>query len=209
MSITIEDYSDLHTTPLNDLLQEVLDFTLQNHPHATMVSGHVQGQFLRFISGMIKPKKILEIGTFTGFSGLCLADGLQEDGELHTLELRQEDANTAQAFFDRSPFAKQIKLHVGNALEIIPTLKYGWDIVFIDADKVSYAEYYKMVLPSLNKGGLIIADNVLFHGQVLEDEIKGKNPKAISAFNKMVQEDASTENVLLTVRDGLMFIRKK
>lgn len=209
MPITTEDYAEKNTTLLNDLLQEILDFTLQNHPHATMVSGHVQGQFLRFISGMMKPKKILEIGTFTGFSGICLADGLQADGELHTLELRQEDANTAQAFFNRSPFAKQIKLHVGNALEIIPTLQHKWDIVFIDADKVSYSDYYKMVLPSLNTDGLIIADNVLFHGQVLEDEIIGKNPKAIAAFNEMVQNDATTENVLLTVRDGLMFIRKK
>jgi caffeoyl-CoA O-methyltransferase len=208
MPIFIENYADQNTTPLNDLLQEILDFTLQNHPHATMVSGHVQGQFLRFISGLIKPKKILEIGTFTGFSAICLSDGLQADGELHTLELRQEDADTAQAFFNRSPFAKQIKLHIGNALEIIPTLKHSWDIVFIDADKVSYAEYYKLVLPNLATGGLIIADNVLFHGQVLEDEIKGKNPKAIAAFNEMVQNDVATENVLLTVRDGLMLIRK-
>lgn len=209
MPISTEEYADKNTTPLNQLLQEILDFTLQNHPHATMVSGHVQGQFLRFISGMMKPKKILEIGTFTGFSAICLADGLQENGELHTLELREDDAKTAQAFFNRSQFVTQIKLHVGNALEIIPTLQHSWDIVFIDADKISYADYYKMVLPNLASGGLIIADNVLFHGQVLEAEIKGKNPKAIAAFNEMVQNDAITENVLLTVRDGLMLIRKR
>lgn len=209
MAITSEEYADKNTTPLNTLLQEILDFTLQNHPHATMVSGHVQGQFLRFISGIIKPKKVLEIGTFTGFSAICLADGLQENGELHTLELREDDAKTAQAYFNRSPFSKQIKLHVGNALQIIPTLQHNWDIVFIDADKTSYAEYYKMVLPNLAPGGLIIADNVLFHGQVLEDDIKGKNPKAIADFNKMVEKDAAIENVLLTVRDGLMLIRKR
>lgn len=209
MPMTTEDYADKNTTPLSELLQEILDFTLQNHPHATMVSGHVQGQFLRFISGIMKPKTILEIGTFTGFSAICLADGLQKNGELHTLELRQDDADTAQAYFNRSPFAKQIKLHIGNALEIIPTLQHNWDIVFIDADKTSYTEYYKMVLPNLASGGIIIADNVLFHDQVLQDEITGKNPKAIAAFNEMVQNDAATENVLVTVRDGLMFIRKK
>lgn len=209
MAITPEKYADKYTSPLNSLLQEVLDFTLLNHAHSTMVSGHVQGQWLRFLSGLMKPKKILEIGTFTGFSGLCLADGLQEDGELHTIELRQEDANTAQSYFDRSPFSTKIKLHVGNALDIIPTLEHKWDLVFIDADKTNYINYYNLIFPQLNQNGLIVADNVLFHGQVLEDVATGKNAKAISAFNEMVKNDDLVENVLLTVRDGLLLVRKK
>lgn len=174
-----------------------------------MLSGHAQGQFLQLISQVAKPHKILEIGTFVGYSAIYLAKGLQPGGELHTIELREEDAATARANFNKANMQDKIILHVGNALEIIPALEHEWDIVFIDADKVGYSAYYKLVLPRVKKGGLIIADNVLFHGEVLEKEIKGKNAKAIHAFNEMVRQDASVDKVMLTLRDGLLLILKK
>lgn len=183
--------------------------TQKEHPQAQMLSGHVQGKLLQLISTMLQPRRILEIGTFTGYSALCLAKGLGTDGQLHTIELREADATTSQKNFNESSSKDKIYLHVGNALDIIPTLNEQWDMVFIDADKTGYIDYYKMVLPRLRSGGLILADNVLFHGEVLEDNITGKNAKAIQAFNEYVQKDESVEKVLLTVRDGLLFIVKK
>jgi predicted O-methyltransferase YrrM len=156
---------------------------------------------------MIRPQKILEIGTFTGFSALCLCRGLSENGRLHTIELREEDAATAAKYFALAE-EKRIIMHIGNALEIIPQLNEQWDLVFIDADKVNYIQYYELTLPFLKKGGWLIADNVLFHGEVLEEEIKGKNAIAIHAFNNHVHSDSRTEQVMLTVRDGLLVIRK-
>jgi caffeoyl-CoA O-methyltransferase len=206
---TIEEYADLYTTSPNPLLQEVLDFTLQNHPKATMISGHVQGQLLRQLSIMIRPKRILEIGTFTGFSGLCLAEGLTDDGLLYTLELREQDAATAQGYFNRSAFADKIKLMIGDAFQSISQLAETWDLVFLDADKTGYINYYEQLLPSVRSGGYILADNVLFHGEVLKTPLKGKNAIAIAAFNEHVKNDSRVEQVLLTVRDGLMLIRKK
>ena len=208
MPFSPEEYAELHTSPLPPLQQEVLDYTLQNHPKHHMVSGLVQGQFLRMMSQMIQPKYILEIGTFTGFSALCLAEGLQKDGKLYTIELREEDAITAQDFFNRSPHGHQIRLCVGDASQIIPTLPYPWDIVFIDADKTGYSNYLDLVLPLVCPGGVILADNVLFHGEVLEEELKGKNAKAIAAFNEKVRNSSGIDFTLLTVRDGLMMIRK-
>lgn len=203
-----ENYSRHFSTPQETLLQNIIDDTNANHPHANMISSDVQGKLLEFISKMLKPSKILEIGTFTGFSALCLVKGLAEGGMLHTLELRAEDAATAQQYFDASPYAKQIELHLGNALDIIPAIDEEWDLVFIDADKVSYIQYYELTLQRLKPGGWIIADNVLFHGQVLEEEIKGKNAKAIHAFNEHVKNDNRVEQVMLTVRDGLTIIKK-
>ena len=173
-----------------------------------MLSGHVQGKILETISCLLQPRKILEIGTFTGYSALCLAKGLQEDGVLHTVELREEDAKTARDFFSKSLYNNKIVLHVANASELIPTLNEEWDIVFIDADKVGYIEYYELTLPSIKQNGLIIADNVLFHGEVLQETIKGKNAKAIHEFNIHVANDKRVEQVMLTVRDGLLLIRK-
>jgi len=144
-----------------------------------------------------------------GYSALCLAKGLQKGGKLHTIELNPADAETAAANFEKANARDKIILHIGNALDIIPSLRLAWDLVFIDADKTGYIEYYELVLPKVRQGGLIIADNVLFHGQVLEKEIKGKNALAIHAFNKKIKADESVEKVLLTVRDGLLLIRKK
>ena len=174
-----------------------------------MLSGHVQGKFLEMISFLVRPSKILEIGTFMGYSALCLAKGLRSGGTLHTIELREADAAIASDNFRKAGMEDKIILHTGNALNIIPTLNESWDLVFIDADKINYAAYYMLVLPKMSPGGLIVADNVLFHGDVLEKEIKGKNGLAIHAFNRMVKEDDSVEKVLLTVRDGLLLIRKK
>lgn len=204
-----EVYAAKFTSPLEELLRENESFTVAQHPHANMHSGFVQGKILEMISLMLKPRKILEIGSFTGFSALCLAKGLSEGGRLDTIELREQDAETAQGFFNRSETGSKIHLHVGDAISIIPTLESGWDLVFIDADKVGYIDYYELTLPGLNKGGWMLADNVLFHGQVLDEELKGKNAKAIQAFNEHVAADERVEQVMLTVRDGLLLIRKK
>jgi predicted O-methyltransferase YrrM len=203
-----EQYAKENTSALDDVLQDNESFTLANHPHSQMHSGHIQGKVLEMISRMIQPAQILEIGTFTGFSALCLAKGLVEGGELHTIELREEDASTAKGYFQKAK-ADNIKLHIGGAMEIIPTFKKEWDLVFIDADKVNYINYYELTLPMLKPNGWILADNVLFHGEVLEEKVTGKNAIAIRAFNEHVSRDTRVERVLLTVRDGLMLIRKK
>ncbi len=174
-----------------------------------MLSGPVQGKLLELLSHIAQPERILEIGTFMGYSALCLAKSLSRGGELHTIELREEDADIAQNYFTKSSQRDQIILHRGNALEIIPTLDVMWDLIFIDADKVNYINYYELTLPRLKQGGIILADNVLFHGEVLEDKIKGKNAIAINAFNDHVIKDDRTQQVMLTVRDGLMLILKK
>jgi predicted O-methyltransferase YrrM len=202
-------YAEQFSSPEDAILKQIAEETYKNHPHAHMLSGHLQGQFLQLISKIAKPNKILEVGTFIGYSAICLAKGLQEDGQLHTIELREEDAATAIANFNKANLQDKIILHTGNALEIIPSLEHEWDIVFIDADKVGYMDYYKLVIPRVKKGGMILADNVLFHGEVLEKEIKGKNAKAIHAFNEMVRQDASADKVMLTLRDGLLLILKK
>jgi caffeoyl-CoA O-methyltransferase len=204
-----EAYADRFTSPENNLLAEINRQTLENHPQSHMLSGHVQGKFLSFISTILHPKYVLEIGTFTGYSALCLAEGLALDGELHTIELREADAAVSRANFSKSDRNKQIHLHLGNAKEIIPRLNRQWDLIFIDADKTSYIDYYELVMPRLSEKGIILADNVLFHGQVFEEPLSNKNAKAIQAFNEHVMSDPRTEQVLVTVRDGLLMIKKK
>lgn len=204
-----EAYAEKYSEASDPLLKEIEDYTLKHHAHSHMLSGPVQGKFLELISRLTQPEKILEIGTFTGYSALCLAGGLSKGGQLHTIELRDDDASLAQTFFTRSLYKDQIILHRGNALEIIPGLNHEWDLVFIDADKTSYIQYYELTLPLLKQNGIIMADNVLFHGDVLDDVIKGKNAKAIQAFNEHVSQDKRVSQVLLTVRDGLMMVLKK
>jgi len=201
-------YAEKYTSPEEGLLQQI-NLTTQLHPQAHMLSGHIQGKLLEILSILLKPNRILEIGTFTGYSALCLAKGLVTGGQLHTIELREQDAAVAQQNFNLSDAKDKIFLHTGNALEIIPALQENWDLVFIDADKVGYTDYYKLVLPKMKKGGVILADNVFFHGEVLEQVLKGKNAKAIQAFNEYIQQDDSVEKVMLTVRDGLMLMIKK
>ena len=204
----VQHYTEKFTSAHDILLKQIQEETNATHKHAHMLSGHVQGKLLQMISCMIKPLKVLEIGTFTGFSALCLAAGLQENGMLHTIEIREEDAAVAQKNFDKSLFKERIILHRGNAKEIIPELGGNWDLVFIDADKLNYIDYYELTLPKIKQGGFILADNVLFHGQVLEKIITGKNAKAIHAFNEHVAADGRTEQVMLSVRDGIFLIRK-
>ncbi len=204
----VDAYTAHFSSAHDALLQHVLDETNTTHPHSHMVSGAVQGKFLEMMSCMIKPLKVLEIGTFTGFSALCLAAGLQNGGEMHTIEIREADAVTAQQNFNKSCYKENIILHVGDAKIIIPTLMHEWDIIFIDADKTSYIEYYELTLPQLKKGGFVLADNVLFHGQVLSEIVSGKNAKAIHDFNNHVAKDPRTEQVILSIRDGISLIRK-
>lgn len=209
ISPLVDAYALQYTSPEEALMQEINEFTMRNHPQSNMLSGHVQGKLLSFISTILRPKYVLEVGTFVGYSGLYLAQGLPPDGELHTLELREEDAQTARGYFARSEKDKQIYLHTVNALNLIPQIDRKWDLVFIDADKTGYIDYYELVVPRLSDRGMILADNVLFHGEVLEEPIKGKNAKAIQAFNEHVKQDPRTEQILLTVRDGLLLIKKK
>ena len=203
-----EAYAAKYSGALDDVSADNEAKTIANHPHAQMHSGHVQGLFLEMLSFMIQPQRILEIGTFTGFSALSLCKGLKPGGCLHTIEIRPEDAATATEYFRKAGVSHKIKLHLGDATRILPVLHKEWDLVFIDADKVNYIQYYQLTLPFVKKGGFIVADNVLFHGQVLEEEIKGKNAKAIDAFNKYVASDTTVQQVILTVRDGLSIIRK-
>ena len=203
-----EQYAAAFSSKEDELLKEIADYTNQFHSQAGMLSGHVQGKFLETLSCLIKPKQMLEIGTFTGYSALCMVKGLQPGGELHTIELREKDAAIAQGYFSKSLHINKIILHIGDAHSIIPKLESEWDLIFLDADKVSYIDYYELTLPTLKKNGLLIADNVLFHGEVLKEDITGKNAKAIDAFNKHVANDERVQQVMLTVRDGVSLIRK-
>jgi predicted O-methyltransferase YrrM len=204
-----EAYAAVFSSKEDELLQRIAAETAQSHKQPHMLSGHLQGQFLELISKLVQPKRILEIGTMVGYSSICLAKALTTDGLLHTIELREADAANAQANFEKAGLQDRIRLHVGDALEILPQLNETWDLVFIDADKTSYTKYYELVKPRLRSGGLLLADNVLFHGDVLEDEIKGKNGKAVHAFNQVVAADEEVEKLMLTLRDGLFLIRKK
>jgi predicted O-methyltransferase YrrM len=202
------DYADRYSQATPSYLKELYDYTNAHHPHAHLQSSWQQGGFLSFISKIIAPQYILEIGSFTGFSSLCLAEGLSEKGELHTIELREVDALAANKNFSVSPKSSQLKMHIGDAKTIIPSLNYTWDLVFIDADKVGYIDYYELVLPLLSPKGIIIVDNTLFHGDVLTAPIVGKSAKAIQTFNEHVKNDPRTEQSILTIRDGLTLIRK-
>jgi caffeoyl-CoA O-methyltransferase len=208
VSIAAEAYASNFSFEEDELLHEINQFTTATHSNAHMLSGHVQGSFLSLLSILLQPSRILEIGTFTGYSALCLAKGLKPGGMLHTLELRAPDADIAKSYFERSAYKNNIQLHLGDANEIIPSLNEQWDMVFIDADKTGYIGYYELILPSVKQNGVIIADNTLFHGQVLEQNISGKNAIAVHAFNEHVKKDIRVQQVLLTVRDGLMLIRK-
>ncbi len=206
----IEDYSLTHSNQQNDLLQKLERETHTSVLKPRMISGHLQGRILSMLSKMQQPKRILEIGTYTGFSALCFAEGLQNDGELITIDINEELAPLCKRYFDASEYRNQIKPMIGNALDIIPTLKGEFDIVFIDADKSNYIKYYDMVIDRIPSGGLIIIDNVLWSGKVLETpKEKDIDTQVLQELNKMVTEDARVENLLLPVRDGLMIARKK
>jgi caffeoyl-CoA O-methyltransferase len=203
-----QSYAEKYSPQENPQLFEI-ESRAKLHPHAHMLSGGLQGKFLEMISLMINPTYILEIGTFLGFSALCLMRGLKPGGELHTIENDEESARIARENFKNSKTGNKIILHTGNALEVLNRIDKPWDLVFLDADKTGYTAYYEALVPKLKSGSLILADNVLFHGQVLEQPVKGKNALAIQAFNDRVKDDDRVEKMMLTLRDGIYLIRKK
>lgn len=203
------DYAEKHTSAESSLLSELNRDTHAHILSPRMLSGHLQGRLLAMLSRMIKPQYILEIGTYTGYSAICLSEGLQQHGKLITIDINEELEDMIKSYFDKAGLGHKIEHITGNALEIIPTLQTNFDLVFIDADKINYSNYYDMVLPRLNKGGYILADNVLWSGNVLKPVAEqDDDTKAIVAFNKKVSEDQQVENVLMPIRDGIMLMRK-
>jgi len=196
-------------SPQEDELLIDMENRARLHPHAHMLSGALQGKFLEMISLLVNPNYILEIGTFLGYSALCLAKGLKPGGELHTVENDEVSAAIARENFKNSKTGNKIILHTGNALELLNQFDRPWDLVFLDADKTGYLDCYEVLVPKLRSGSLILADNVLFHGLVLEQTIKGKSAKAIQDFNDRVLADKRVEKIMLTLRDGVYLIRKK
>ena len=206
----LETYAKQHTTPEPDLWADLSRETWLNKLYPRMLSGHLQGAFLSLISQMIKPNRILEIGTFTGYSALALAKGLSNTGLLYTIDINKEHESLALKHFEADGISQKVNMIIGDALEIIPTINEKWDLVFIDADKINYSNYFDLVLDRVNPGGWIIADNVLWSGKVLvETDIKDKDTAAIKVFNEKIQSDDRVENMLLPFRDGLMLMRKK
>lgn len=203
----IQKYSEDHTSPETELLKVVNRDTHARVLMPRMLSGHMQGRILSMISKMVNPTTVLEIGTYTGYSALCLAEGLKHGGKLITIDINEELESTVRSYFNRSSFANAIDYKIGNALEIIPTLKSSFELVFIDADKENYARYYDLIINHVPLGGYILADNVLWSGKVL-DAKPDKDTRAIIEFNRKVNEDTRVENVLLPVRDGIMVMRK-
>ena len=201
------DYVEQHSTPENALLQKINRDTHADVLMPRMLSGHLQGRILATFSHMVRPTAILEIGTYTGYSALCMAEGLQAEGLLHTIDINEELEGKVRGYFNESAYANNIHYHIGNALEVIPQLQLSWDLVFIDADKINYANYYNLVIDQLKPGGFIIADNVLWSGKVIGPKTD-KDTEAMRFFNQMVHEDERVENVLFPVRDGLMVLRK-
>lgn len=205
----IDRYVEKHTTEEGNVLKSLNRATHLKTFYPNMLSGSVQGKFLEMISFMIRPKRILEIGTFTGYSAIALAKGLADGGKVITLEVNEEMESFARKYITKAGFGDNIELIMGNALEIIPELSGEFDLVFIDADKEQYVDYYELALKKLKPGGFILADNVLWSGKVLESDSKSdKETMGIKAFNEHVKNDDQVEQVMLTIRDGLMLIRK-
>jgi caffeoyl-CoA O-methyltransferase len=204
---SIQQYAELHTSAESELLKKIDRDTHAKVMMPRMLSGHLQGKVLSMLSYMIKPKTILEIGTYTGYSALCLAEGLQQDGKLITLDINEELEERVRGYFDSTDLGKKIEYKIGNAATIIPTLNETFDLVFIDADKERYSLYFDLVISKVSAGGFILADNVLWSGKVL-DKKPDKDTRAILEFNKKIQDDPRIENVLLPIRDGIMLMRK-
>lgn len=206
----LNDYVEKHTENESQLLAELNRQTHLKILQPRMLSGHFQGRLLSLLSHLVQPKRILEIGTYTGYSALCLAEGLTPDGKLITIDCNYELEEFTRSYFEKAGRFGQIDFRIGDALEIIPTLTETFDLVFIDADKTNYLNYYKLVLPLVRSGGMIVADNVLWSGKVLEPEKnKDADTQALLEFNAFVHQDDAVQEVLLPVRDGLMLIRKK
>jgi caffeoyl-CoA O-methyltransferase len=205
----IQQYAEAHTSKEPELLEEINRETYVNVLKPRMLSGHMQGRILSMLSHMISPKRILEIGTYTGYSAICLAEGLQKGGNLITLDINEELEQKVRAYIKRSAYHDEIDYRIGDALELLPTLDGPFDLVFIDADKENYGAYFDLLIDKVRTGGMIIADNVLWSGKVIKKTVKDdKDTAAIKAFNLKVHTDKRVENVLMPVRDGLMLIRK-
>lgn len=204
---SISDYAEAHTSPESELLKILNRETHLKTLQPRMLSGHLQGRLLSFISKLQRPRRILEIGTFTGYAALCLAEGLSDDGILYTIEANDELQPMIKNYFNQSPQAHQLRLIIGNALEIIPTLDEFFDIVFIDAGKRDYPAFFDLVIDKVESGGIIIADNILWSGKVTLDK-KDMDTQIIDTFNKKIRADARIECILLPIRDGLMMMRK-
>lgn len=206
----LSDYCEAHSSPEPTLLAELNRETHQKVLKPRMLSGAAQGRFLAMISKLLRPRRILEIGTYTGYSAICLAEGLGEDGHLHTIDRNDELYSMAIRYFKKADLESKITMHLGHAKETIPTIDERWDLVFIDADKENYALYFDQVIDRMAPNGLIIADNVLWSGKVLkEEDRKDKSTAALKAFNQKIQADPRVENFLLPLRDGLMLCRVK
>ncbi len=205
----LEDYATQMSTTPSALLQEIEAYTQEHIPMPVMLSGYLQGRVLSMLSAMIRPQRILEIGTYTGYSAICLSEGLAAGGRLVTIDKNPELESTTRGFMERSPRANDIEYITGDAKEIIPTLTDSWDLIFIDADKKGYSTYFDLTLPQLRAGGYMIADNVFYNGEVLlpEGEIKS-NARAIDDFNQKILNDDRVRQVILPIRDGLSLIQK-
>jgi len=205
----IDEYAGKYTAEENKTLSDLNRETHIKVLIPRMLSGHIQGRILSMFSHMIRPKNILEIGTYTGYSAICFAEGMQPDGKLITIDINHELETMANSYFKKSGFENQIEMKIGNAMDIVPSLTKNFDLVFIDADKHNYSNYFDLVIDKVNKGGFIIADNVLWSGKVTTDEVNtDKDTKALDEYNKKIHEDPRVENVLMPVRDGLMVARK-
>ena len=210
ISDDIMTYAINHTQDESNLLKALNKETHQKILQSRMISGHFQGRVLSFISQLIRPETILEIGTYTGYATLCLAEGLTKNGKIHTIEINEELIDFQKKYFDKSKFKNQIFTHIGDAIDIIPKLKFKYDLIFLDADKANYPNYMEMVVPKLKKGGVLVADNVLWSGKVLDYNQKRDDieTKGIKLFSELVKKNSSLQTLLLPIRDGLIMCRK-
>ena len=205
----IEEYCLAHSIQEDNLLYQLFRETNLKVMNPRMLSGHLQGRLLSFIARLMHPQYILEIGTYTGYASLCLAEGLIPNGYLHTIEINEELETIIQKYVSQSPLRDKIILHIGDAKQIIPTLHEIWDLVFMDADKEDYIDYFELVFPRMRKGGIILADNVLWNGKVIEPlKSNDKDTQSLIRFNNYIQQDKRVQNFLLPIRDGLMVIEK-
>ncbi len=217
--MTIDEYIEAHIDPEGDYLHRLWRATQLHLNYPRMASGHVQGRVLKMLVKMIRPKTVLEIGTFTGYSALSMAEGLEEEAVLHTVEINDEQEDFTRPWLEGSPWADRIRLHIGDALQLLdasrmpdsPLAGLTFDLVFIDADKRHYTDYYEAVMPRMNQGGYILADNTLWDGHVVQDNVRDSDLQThgIQAFNDLVANDPRVEKIILPVRDGLTVIRVK
>lgn len=206
----LDNYVVSHSEQEPELLQQLTRETYQKILQPIMLSGPYQGRVLSMISKLVNPKSILELGTFTGYATLCLAEGLQKDGVIHTIDINEELHDFQRKYFDKSDYGSRIIQHTGSALDIIPGLDTSFDLVFIDADKPNYSNYFHLIIDKLNSGGIILSDNVLWHGKVVEElNEKDISTKAVLDYNTLLKEDERIETVVLPIRDGLTISRKK